>query len=826
MQRLFTILFITIQFVAHAQPMQQGGCVSWNLPANTSVCSSQNVFYLTGGTPSGGTYSGSGVFDGLFFPSLAGVGTHTITYTVNNGTCNGTATGTIQVIAPEPIILSGDFEICIGESATITALNGNDVEWSDNTMGQTATFSPLATDTYTVYAYDDNNCLSSDDFEIVVNALPSIFISGNTDVCNGFSTTLTAFSIDTYSWSTGGTEATIEYTPATTGSVCVSGMDNNGCISSQCVMVTLHNDPQITIAGDNQICMGESTPLQALGATQFLWNNNSQANILNVSPTTNTVYSVIGTDGFGCEGSASIQVTVNPNPVAVIQGIAEGCEQQSIELIGSGAISILWSNGSTSTAANFVLVQNEIITLTVTNEFNCSDETSISTVVHPLPEISIEGNTVFCEGDSVMLTAVGNANFLWQNGSTQNNVSFVAADSEIITLVGTTAFGCEAMATHAIEVNAAPDMAYTGNATVCPGEQASIEVSGAADYLWSNGNSTNSFTYSPAQNELLTIVGTSEMGCQDSIAVNIIVFDAGDVFIDGNITPCPGDTIIYTAMGADSYLWNAGEASNSIVYVANADTTFGVMGTSSLGCFAYAEIQIAMATFPEVTIAGNSEQCVGDELILIAEGAQDYVWNNGSINDTLLVVASVDALYSVVGYNAFGCADTSYHMLEILPQPLVTFSLSQDTLCTLSGPIVLQGSPAGGIFEGDGVTGNTLSAAALPAGIAVITYSYTNDFGCMAVANDSIVVEICEGLLETVTPSLTLYPNPANEVLNVQASARGNLVIYDISGKQVLAINNTSGIITVPIQHLSAGLYTCTFVNMQGEVVQQKFQKL
>jgi PKD repeat protein len=45
------------------------------------VCLTDPAFELTGGSPIGGTYSGTGVDNGWFDPGVAGLGTHTITYT-------------------------------------------------------------------------------------------------------------------------------------------------------------------------------------------------------------------------------------------------------------------------------------------------------------------------------------------------------------------------------------------------------------------------------------------------------------------------------------------------------------------------------------------------------------------------------------------------------------------------------------------------------------------------------------------------------------------------------------------------------------------------
>jgi hypothetical protein len=70
--------------------------VTFGAPQNP--CINWPAFALNTGSPSGGTYSGSGVSGGVFNPSVAGVGTHTLTYTYTdiNG-CSNSATTTITV---------------------------------------------------------------------------------------------------------------------------------------------------------------------------------------------------------------------------------------------------------------------------------------------------------------------------------------------------------------------------------------------------------------------------------------------------------------------------------------------------------------------------------------------------------------------------------------------------------------------------------------------------------------------------------------------------------------------------------------------------------
>lgn len=65
-----------------------------------SVYDNEPPFVLTGGNPIGGVYSGVGVSNGSFDPSVAGAGIHTITYTYTNSeACDNFATETIEVIS-------------------------------------------------------------------------------------------------------------------------------------------------------------------------------------------------------------------------------------------------------------------------------------------------------------------------------------------------------------------------------------------------------------------------------------------------------------------------------------------------------------------------------------------------------------------------------------------------------------------------------------------------------------------------------------------------------------------------------------------------------
>lgn len=71
------------------------------------VCQLADPFTLSGGWPIGGTYSGPGVVDGMFHPSMASVGTNTLTYTytIPETECQGSCFFDIIVISEDSCMI-------------------------------------------------------------------------------------------------------------------------------------------------------------------------------------------------------------------------------------------------------------------------------------------------------------------------------------------------------------------------------------------------------------------------------------------------------------------------------------------------------------------------------------------------------------------------------------------------------------------------------------------------------------------------------------------------------------------------------------------------
>lgn len=102
--------------------------------------------------------------------------------------CEGYDTIRIEVIPPLTASIAGDFTICDGETTVLTA-SGNYAQmqftWSDGTVGNQLVASPNQTQTYSVSG-DYYNCpAAAATVTVNVNAIPTISLSEDVQICSG-----------------------------------------------------------------------------------------------------------------------------------------------------------------------------------------------------------------------------------------------------------------------------------------------------------------------------------------------------------------------------------------------------------------------------------------------------------------------------------------------------------------------------------------------------------------------------------------------------------------------------------------------------------------
>ncbi|MBK0403323.1 IPT/TIG domain-containing protein [Adhaeribacter sp. BT258] len=146
------------------------------LASQNAVCQGTAAFNLGGGSPAGGTYSGTGVSGGQFNPAVAGVGTHAITYAYTNAAgCSSSAIQQLTVL-PTPTFASSATQVCSGQPVTLTVSNagaGATYAWSTGETTASITASPTVQTTYSVTVTNAAGCTYPFSQQVTINPFTS-----------------------------------------------------------------------------------------------------------------------------------------------------------------------------------------------------------------------------------------------------------------------------------------------------------------------------------------------------------------------------------------------------------------------------------------------------------------------------------------------------------------------------------------------------------------------------------------------------------------------------------------------------------------------------
>lgn len=292
------------------------------IQAVNALCANSNTVTLSASL-SGGVWSGPGITNantGTFNPATAGTGTHTINYLIA-GSCPASGSTTVVVNEFVQPVITAPEALCVQANPTALTATPAGGNWSGAGVDAAGLFTAStagvgnASITYSVAG----QCPGSTSNTIVINPMPNTNVGNNVALCAGDNVTLTATGADSYSWSpstglSANNVALVTASPTVTTTYTVTGT-TNACSFADQIVVTVYPPTNVVVNGPFVICQGDTVELSMTGLTNFTWNNTATL----IEPTTTTpsafpfnatTYSVSGTDGNGCEGSASINVEV------------------------------------------------------------------------------------------------------------------------------------------------------------------------------------------------------------------------------------------------------------------------------------------------------------------------------------------------------------------------------------------------------------------------------------------------------------------------------------------------------------------------------------
>ena len=805
---------------------------------SSTVCAGTSAILTATPSTAGGTFSWTpgGQTTSSISVSPGSTTTYSVTYTLAG--CSGTNNG-IVTVKPLPIVTVNSPTICAGQTATLTANGAATYAWNTGSTSNLLTVSPASSTNFTVTG-TTNGCTNTTVSSVFVTPLPTVTVNSPM-ICSGQTATLTANGATTYTWNTGSTTNPLTLSPTTNTNFTVTGI-TNGCTNTAVSNVVVNSNPTVTV-NPPIICSGQSATLTASGASNYVWDTGASTNMIVVSPTSTTNYTVLGAS-TGCTSTVVASLTVNPLPTVTVNSLSI-CIGQTATITANGANTYVWNTGSTTNPLIVSPTTNTNFTLTGTTN-GCTNTAVAIISVTPLPSVSVNSSTIcagltatltangastytwsnganngslsdnpltttnytvtgeqlgcinsatanivinsnlslsvneptICSGQTATLTSAGAITYTWSNGAIGNSIIVTPTTTTSFTVVGNNG-ACFGSTVTTVFVNPLP-IVTVNSSTICSSQTSSLTANGATAYLWNTGSTSNLISVSPLSNTSYTVIGIS-LGCTNTAIADVSVTPLPTVVVNSS-TICSGQTATITASGATSYSWNTGSLLSTLTDAPTTNTTYTVIG-AALGCTSTAVANVSVTPLPTVTVT-SSIICIGQTATITATGASTYVWNTGSLSNTITDAPSANTSYTVLGSSS-NCTNSAIANVSVTPLPAVTVNSS--TICS-GQTATLNANGASAYLWNTGATGSAL----------VISPTVNTSFS---------VVGTNAGCSNTVSTIVNVVSSPSLSV-NSTTICSGQTTTLSVSGASSYIWNNGTTTNTAVVSPVATTIFS------------------
>jgi len=798
--------------VASFDPVPDSACVpaAFNFTNNSSNNPLLLTFYdwTFGGGANPGTASG-------FSPptvNFPNVGTHPVTLTVNQDGCIRSDTQEVVVMPlPTPGFTATPQDGCSPLTVAFnntSGVTGGETWFWDFDDGTTSSLQNPGTHTFinagtvdivrnvTLTVTTDFGCVSSVSLPITIHPLPTAAFNAPNTVCLGEPVNFANTSIggSTFNWDFGdgntSTQASPSHAYTSTGNFTVQLISITGFGCRDTVSQTIQVDPIPTpnFQADT-VCANTATSFTDLSTNAIGWQWNfgdgGTSNLQNPThlyavPGTFNVQLIV-TNSVNCTDSITIQVIVNPNPVAGFTATAGACLGEIVPFTNTstGATLFAWDfgDGNTSTQTDpshaYGASGNFTVALVATNGFGCTDTFTQAIIIDTIPVPNFTADTV-CLGETTTFTDLSTppasvTAWIWDfgdgNGSNLQNPthSYAAPGTYTVQLIATNTAACSDTIQQDVVVHPVPTATFNAP-PVCLGETSIFidQSTGApVGYLWDFGDGNTSTQASPthvyatANTFNVTLIVSNLEGCTDTLVQSHIVNEVPVASFTADTT-CFGALTLFDATASlnapNLFLWDFGDGNINNTNNATPTHLYAVPGTytvtlvtgiAATGCTDTISLPVVVNETPVAAFVADTV-CQGGLTSFSDLSTNNFPsqWNwdfgdgNGSNLENPTHLYGTDGTFTVtlIVSNALGCADTVINSVEVNPVPSAAFTAPN--VCFGANSIFTDnstGTPTTWNWDfGDGNTSTLENPTHLYAApnTYTITLIATNTFGC------------------------------------------------------------------------------------------------
>jgi gliding motility-associated-like protein len=637
----------------------------------------------------------------------------------------------------------------------------------------------------------------------------------------------------TYSWSNGGSIATINNLAP--GNYTVTVVDVDGCSSTATTNITQPTALTATISGTNVTCSGANdgtatvTPSGGTPGYTYRWNSvpiQTTATAIFLQPTT---YTVTVTDANSCTITRSTTLTTNSTinlSLVNLQNVTcNGQNNGAIDINVTGGFSpytYTWSNTAVTqdltglAPGNYAVTVRDNSLCSVTASYTITQPPALAATVDNIINASCNG---FANGSATMTVSGGTQpySYSWSNGAVTQNLINVVAGNYTVTIRD--ANNCSLTRTANITQPPPLNANVVAVNPTCNGfsnGSIAITFSGGTPnytYLWNTGAVTSSINNIPAGNYNVLI--TDVNGCFRNInttltqpqplvvqntSTNILCNGLNNGTITLNVS---GGTPNYTYSWSNGLPANANQtnlsAGNYTVTVRDVNTcsvtqTFNIVQAPLLNASIVANTNVSCNGYSDGSIQTN---------VTGGTPPYTYLWNNNAATQSLVNIPAGNYVLTVTDANS---CTASINATITEPAGVNVSANITNVSCNsfFDGSVVLNvlggATPYAFSWSNGAVTQNLSNVGA---GTYVVIITDANN----CISTFTTTVTELQPVIATATITNILCNGNATGSINVTVSGGTNpTYTYQWSGGQV----------SEDLTNISAGNYTQTVTDGNG----------